>query len=181
MILHPETVLDQPRALRWVVDTGAIPCGAVRRAPAPLGAMLEDGPISRILVEQGALWVWLHDAAAWVDRGPAIRNAIAEAVRRPGWQVEPTPEVLDLVARDVIAGCLGDYIASHGGVVTVVETTAVDVVVEMGGACADCPAAGITLHQRIERSIRARYPGLREVRRQPGAARWSRFAVSGSA
>ncbi|MCH5676834.1 NifU family protein [Streptomyces sp. CME 23] len=38
------------------------------------------------------------------------------------------------------------------------------VTVRLGGSCHRCPAAWITLHQRLERRLRRRHPGLREVR-----------------
>ncbi|MGW3588358.1 NifU family protein [Streptomyces fungicidicus] len=36
--------------------------------------------------------------------------------------------------------------------------------VRLGGACHRCPASWFTLHQRLERRLRRRHPGLREVR-----------------
>ena len=58
--------------------------------------------------------------------------------------------------------------SSHGGHITVESSTASSLVLDFGGACEDCPAAGATLHDRIEATVRDRYPGLAEVTRVGG-------------
>ena len=62
-----------------------------------------------------------------------------------------------------VRGQLFTYINSHGGQISVVEATFDSVVLDFGGACADCPAQGRTLHDRVEATLAARYPGLKDV------------------
>ena len=56
--------------------------------------------------------------------------------------------------------------------------TVAQLTLDFGGACTDCPAAGSTLHERIETAVRGRYPGLasvartREERRPRGWLGW---------
>lgn len=164
--IHPESVAGEPRAVRWVTDTGELPVGDVVAAPGTLGPLLEYGVLTRIALERGAVWTWLADELAWTEHGPRIRDAVAAAVELEGWGVSPdADDLLGLIAHDVVGSHLAGYIASHGGAITVTRVADGVVEVDFGGACTDCPAAGRTLHDRIERTIRDRFPALADVRR----------------
>lgn len=170
LALHAESVPGDPTVLRWVLPEGLLPAGQVVGAPGPLGAMLAPaGPIVRALAERGALWTWLA-GDDWSQQGPAVRDAIAASAADPdGWQIEACDdEVLGLVARDVIERSMGAYIASHGGRISLLAAADGCVEVDLGGACAHCPAIGLTLHGRIEREISERL-GNRVSVRAPGA------------
>ena len=135
--LHAEAVGSDPAALRWVCPDGLPAVGRLVDAPGRLGELLAPGgPIVQALTERAALWTWLADVdAGWSELGPVVRDAIAAAAERPE---------------------LGEYIASHGGLITVVRAEGGEVDVALEGACARCPAAGLTLHGRIEAAIRLR-------------------------
>lgn len=156
--LHPEAVPGDPQAVRWVTDID-LPVGRVRRAPGTVGPLLEYGVVTQMLVERGGVWMWLAEGHAWIDQGPRIRTALGAALDLDGWEIEEgSAELLGLVARHVLEGELKDYVASHGGRITVADVTADAVVLDFGGACEDCPAAGTTLHERIEAAVTRRYP-----------------------
>ncbi len=162
--IHPESVLDHPTAVRWVVDTGELPVGAVHRAPGTLGPLLAYGVLEKVLLERGGVWTWLTPPQRWTEHGSRIRDAVVNALPLDGWEVAAgSDELLELVAHDVIRGQLGSYIASHGGEINVVEALDDVLVLDFLGACEDCPAAGQTLHERIEEAVRARYPRLKEI------------------
>lgn len=56
-------------------------------------------------------------------------------------------------------------LASHGGMVTLVEIVDDGVaVLQFGGGCQGCAAVDITLKQGVERSLLAQVPELREIR-----------------
>lgn len=159
--LHAEAVPGDPRALRWVVPAGLLPVGRVIGAPGRLGTMLAPGGlVVRALSERGALWTWLA-GDDWAEHGPSVRDAITDAATDLGaWRIEESgDEVLALVASDVIERSLGAYIDSHGGRITLVSAVDGQVQVDLGGACARCPAVELTLHGRIERAIRERLGG----------------------
>lgn len=60
---------------------------------------------------------------------------------------------------------INPQIASHGGRVSLVETSADGIVVlRFGGGCHGCGMADVTLKQGIEKTLRARFPEIREVR-----------------
>lgn len=164
--IHPQAVPGDRQVVRWVVATGDLPVGTVTKAPGTLGPLLEYGVITKLLVEAGGVWTWLADDHTWAEQGPRIRDAIVAALETEGWEVEEGDvDLLGHIARDVVEGELKSYIASHGGQITVVDNDVDSVSLDFGGACEDCPAAGQTLHQRVETTIRARYPRLRAVTR----------------
>lgn len=165
--IHPQAVPGEPQAIRWVTDVD-LPVGAVTRAPGTLGPILEYGVITRMLVERGGVWTWLAPEHTWTEHGPRIRDAIAAALDLDGWEVSPSADLLGLIAREVLDGELANYVASHGGHITVESSTGTDLLLDFGGACEDCPAAGATLHDRIEATVRERYPALEKVERVGG-------------
>lgn len=60
---------------------------------------------------------------------------------------------------------INPQIASHGGRVSLVEASAEGVVVlRFGGGCHGCGMADVTLKQGIEKTLRSRFPEIREVR-----------------
>ncbi|MFE9098615.1 NifU family protein [Streptomyces sp. NPDC007264] len=68
------------------------------------------------------------------------------------------------VASDLLAGAVGRFALSHGGVIELVGVREGVVTVRLAGACRGCPAARITLHQRLERHLRRQCPDLVAVR-----------------
>lgn len=170
--LHAESVPSDPTVLRWAVSDGLPGTGRLVAAPGALGVLLGPaGPIVRAVAERGALWTWLADAE-WPRFGVAVRDALIAALESPDqWCFDPADdEVLLLVARDVIEGSLGDYIASHGGQISVLSATDHRVEVRLSGTCANCPAAGLTLHQRLEQQLRQRTGDQSVVCAEPAAA-----------
>lgn len=165
--IHPQSVPGQPQAVRWVTETD-LPAGRVVRAPGTIGPLLEYGVLTKVLVERGGVWTWLAPDHTWTDHGPRIRDAVAAAVDLDGWEVEESAELLGLIAEEVLDGELASYVSSHGGHITVESSTATTLLLDFGGACEDCPAAGVTLHERIEKTVRERYPALEAVERVGG-------------
>jgi Fe-S cluster biogenesis protein NfuA len=70
---------------------------------------------------------------------------------------------LSAMVRDLLAGAVGQFARSHGGAIDLVRVHDDVVTVRLTGACHGCPAARITLHQRLERELRRRYPALLAV------------------
>lgn len=165
--IHPQTIPGEQRAVRWVTETD-LPVGRVTRAPGTVGPMLEYGVLTKMLVERRGVWTWLAADHSWTEHGPRIRDAVAASLDLAGWVIDESPELLGLIAREVLEGELAGYVSSHGGHITVSTATATTLVLDFGGACEDCPAAGSTLHDRIEKTVRERYPSLVEVKRVGG-------------
>ncbi|MFG2561987.1 NifU family protein [Streptomyces sp. NPDC048496] len=99
---------------------------------------------------RSALHAALDEPAGWI---PAV-----------GSDHSGDDALLHSVAREVLAGEVGDFARSHGGSIDLGDVRDGIVIVRLGGACHGCPASWFTLHQRLERQLRRRHPGLREVR-----------------
>jgi Fe-S cluster biogenesis protein NfuA len=162
--LHAERVANDAHAVRWVVPAGRLPAGHVRSAPGRLGELFADGTLSAGLTENSAVWLWLREGLSWSGKGTEVRAALQDALGDPqAWSVEPDPgEVLERVTTDLLDGPVGDFVRSHGGTVST-QRCGATVTVQLGGACEHCPAAGLTLRQRLVGELRDRCPDLVEV------------------
>lgn len=177
--MHPQVLPGRPGRLRWTVPAGVLPgAGPLVRAPAPLAALLADGTLAHVAVEPAAVVTDLAAGRSWAREGARVRTALHAALDDPaGWATAATPDgrddaLLYAVARDVLAGPVGDFARSHGGRIDLVDVRGGVVTVRLGGACHGCPASWFTLHRRVERELRRRHPGLLEVRSAAPATRW---------
>jgi len=174
--MHPEATAD-PQTVRWVVPAGTLPVvGEMADAPDELGDLLRSEDIASIEVETQAVVIRLADGQSWSGTGARVRDALSAALRHPHqWRPAGTvteDDVLRAALQDVLDGPAGDYIRSHGGEVTIVSAHDRHAEVRMAGTCTHCPAAGFTLHSRLESERRARFPALVELRatEEPGKA-----------
>ncbi|MEV7238514.1 NifU family protein [Streptomyces sp. NPDC051020] len=174
--MHPEATTD-PQAVRWVIPAGTLPVvGEIADAPDELGTMLHSEDVASIEVETQAVVIRLADGQSWSGTGARVRDALSAALQHPQrWRpadVVTEDDMLRAALQDVLDGSAGDYIRSHGGAVTIVSAHARHAEVRMAGTCTHCPAAGFTLHSRLESELRARFPDLVELRatEEPGKA-----------
>jgi len=172
---HPVTTPD-PDVLRWVVPDGLLPfTGEVAHAPALLQALINDGTLSSVRVDGGAVLTLLGPGHSWRAEGARVRSALVDALGAPGsWKggeaarASGPDDSLEAAARQIAGGSLGSFVNSHGGSLVVRSVRDGVVEIAMEGACDDCPAAEITMHARFEHLLRRRCPWLVEVRRVEG-------------
>jgi Fe/S biogenesis protein NfuA len=62
--------------------------------------------------------------------------------------------------RDVLENQINPAIASHGGVITLVDVQDTEIYVEMGGGCQGCAMSRMTLRQGVERMVRQAVPEI---------------------
>lgn len=167
---HMTRCAAEPNARRWLLTADSPPLEAGELSvdelgvgqPSELSALFTQGIVTRLVAEPRAIWVWLDPNESWSHWAEPIDAAL----RKASLMVTPAPDaVLSLVAHDAISGTLADFISSHGGEVRVSGVSGGVVTAQLGGACGHCPLADVTLHLRIERAIRERFPELVEVRR----------------
>lgn len=166
--VHPEAT-DAPEVLRWVFPVGTLGfVGEPSAVPAPLQDLYADGALAGVpVVEPAAVLLRIGAGRSWRTDGPAVRRALQAALARPGdWRapVDASDEdVLRAAVEEVLAGEVGDFVRGHGGVIGVLGIADDEVSIELGGACAGCPASGLTVQHRFETALRRRYPRLRGV------------------
>ena len=98
------------------------------------------------------------------ESGFEVRT-VADANREtsaPGPRTPPTGEVADRV-REVLDAQVNPAIASHGGMISLVDVQGTEISVEMSGGCQGCALSRMTLRQGVERMLREAVPQLTAV------------------
>ena len=171
--LHPEPVPGDTQALRWVIAAGTLAIeGEVTAPPSPLDSLLADGTVESLAVAPTAVSIRLAPGRAWRRDGARVRSALQAALELPErWSALSggADDVLRSVVQDVIDGPVGMYVRSHGGAIELLEVADGHVRVRLAGACSHCPSAKVTLDERFEKAVRARYPAVRSVTARPAA------------
>jgi len=88
------------------------------------------------------------------------------SIRAPGLKGERPQEDAPLDERIgwVLEARINPMVASHGGVVSLVEVTKdLDVVLQFGGGCQGCGMIGVTLKQGVETTLKQEVPQIRNV------------------
>jgi NFU1 iron-sulfur cluster scaffold homolog, mitochondrial len=180
--LHPEPVDGTDRELRWVVPAGTFTfVGAVARLPDSIRVLVGDGTLESVTVEPMAVRTRLAVDRSWRDEGARVRAALHCAVAAPQQWIPAengcADDVLRRTVQEVIDGEVGAYVRSHGGDVQLIVVRDGNVEVQLTGACRHCPASDLTLTDRFEKAVRARYPAVRSVTSRgaevpSGARRW---------
>ncbi|QDP98415.1 NifU family protein [Microlunatus elymi] len=174
--MHPEPVQDAPDTVRWIIPSGIFDfAGPVAAAPGAFGRLLADRTVAAVIVEAGAVRVRLAPPHGWAELGGTVRDGLQAALEQPA-QWQPAEDAgadgrLRAALAEVLAGPVGDYIGSHGGRVEIVEVADRRAVLKLSGTCSHCPAAGVTLHERLETAVRELFPELVELRAEEAPAR----------
>ncbi len=74
----------------------------------------------------------------------------------------PTGEIADRV-REVLDNTVNPAIASHGGLISLIDVQDTEISVEMSGGCQGCALSAATLRQGVERMLREAVPELTAV------------------
>jgi len=67
------------------------------------------------------------------------------------------------VVQELIEKTINPAVASHGGIVELLDVTDKHVFVKLGGGCQGCGMVNVTLKQGIERVIKEQVPGIESV------------------
>ncbi len=126
--------------------------------------------VAGVLITDNRVTVTKHGPATWPEVGQQIGAAIREHLASGEPAVDPSvrdsiPPVDEL--RDRIQGILdrevNPSVASHGGVVRLLDVKENQVYVQMGGGCQGCGMADVTLKQGVEIAIRSEIPEVGEI------------------
>ena len=121
----------------------------------------EDGQFS-IITKTGDLPIWSDESSVDNLKGSTIDFNPA----RGGFNIDnPNPlwvwsDPLEQAVQDVLTSQINPGVASHGGMVQLLEVKDNVAYIEMGGGCVGCGMADVTLKQGIEVSIKATVPEI---------------------
>jgi Fe-S cluster biogenesis protein NfuA len=117
----------------------------------------------RVTVTKAGMDEWLPVAR---QVGQAIRQhigsgqpAVSEEMRN---KIPPADEIRNRV-QQVLDTRINPAVASHGGVVGLIDVQGNTVYIQLGGGCQGCGMADVTLKQGIEVEIRAAVPEVGEI------------------
>lgn len=161
--LHPERGASAAE-LRWRCPGGTFPITGTVEAfgvESPLTALIEDARIEA----DDTVTIRLRDGAGWDRVPPDPWSAVSELVEHSElWRLGASTETRDArvaaAVLRVLAGPFGDYVASHGGSISLVDVEDGRIRVRLSGACAGCAAAAWTLRMRLERDVTRECGGL---------------------
>ncbi len=123
--------------------------------------------VTSILISHNEITVNKGGLAEWQvigkQIGAAIREHISSGEPAVGDELRltiPSAEEIRSRIEEILDNDINPAVASHGGVVRLVEVRNNDVFIQMGGGCQGCSSANQTLKQGVEVAIRNAIPGV---------------------
>jgi len=126
--------------------------------------------VSRVVVSHNQLTVNKTADVDWQVIGRSVGGAIREhlasgepAVSDAARESLPSTDEIREGVQDVIDKDINPSVASHGGVINLINVQDNTVYIQMGGGCQGCGQADVTLKFGIENAIRAAVPGVGDI------------------
>jgi Fe-S cluster biogenesis protein NfuA len=128
-----------------------------------------DG-VTEVLVHHDVVRVSMEGGADWEMMipivGTAIRDALATGQPLVSTVVSESmlpPEEIRRRVQQVLDTIINPAVASHGGMVTLLDVSNNAVYLEFGGGCQGCGMVSVTLKYGVERAIREEVPEIGEI------------------
>lgn len=132
--------------------------------------LFEVEGVSEVLINHDVARVTLTGDADWEMKAPlvgmAIRDALAAGTPLISEAVAASllpPEEIRRRVQQVLDTIINPAVASHGGVVTLLDVSNNAVFLEFGGGCQGCGMVSVTLKYGVERTIREEVPEVGEI------------------
>jgi Fe-S cluster biogenesis protein NfuA len=126
--------------------------------------------VSEVLLNHDVVRVTLSGDADWETKiplvGMAIRDALATGqslVSEAVAESQLPPEEIRRRVQQVLDTIINPAVASHGGMVTLLDISNNAVYLEFGGGCQGCGMVSVTLKYGVERTIREEVPEVGEI------------------
>lgn len=121
--------------------------------------------VTSVLISHDEITVNKGGFEEWQVVGPAVGKAIREHVAsgEPAVDEElrkniPAPDQLRARVEDVLENEINPSVASHGGIVHLLDIRDNNLFIQMGGGCQGCGMASVTLKHGVEAAIRQAIP-----------------------
>jgi Fe-S cluster biogenesis protein NfuA len=164
-------------ACKFVVDRPVLPGGFARFASA---AQAQGSPlaerlfairgISAVLLHDQEVLVWHTSPVDWRAVGPQIGAAIRshlESGRPAASEVAlnntSAEDRLRMKVQRILEEQINPAVASHGGVISLLDVRDKTVFLKMGGGCQGCGMANVTLREGVENALREQIPEIGEI------------------
>ncbi len=171
-----EPALD-PTKCKFTVDRPVFPGGSLNfdspevAAGSPLAEnLLALNGVASVLIANDTVTVTRADDGDWTvlakEVGATIRSCLLSGEPPLASDLEarlPPEELIRSKVQAVLDREINPAIASHGGVIELLDVKGDVIYIRMGGGCQGCGAADVTLKQGVEQSIRAQVPEVSEI------------------
>ncbi len=124
--------------------------------------------------DEGSFKVWIDEASARILDGANVD--FVETIKESGFQITPDPDTLRAATdsanptgeladrvRHVLDTEINPAIASHGGVIRLVDVEGTEIFIEMAGGCQGCSMSQMTLRQGVERMVSSSVPEVTAI------------------
>jgi len=123
-----------------------------------------------VLVNHDVLRISLAGDVAWEDKVPLVGMAVRDALASGAPVISEAvvasmlaPEEIRRRVQHVLDTIINPAVASHGGVVSLLDVANNAVFLEFGGGCQGCGMVSVTLKYGVERTIREEVPEIGEI------------------
>ena len=134
----------------------------------------ENRSESDIEVDAGSFSVLVDEAS--IDRLDGAKVDFIETIQESGFQITPDPETAKASVENagpqgalaervsqILETEINPAIASHGGVINLVDVQGTEIFIEMAGGCQGCAMSRMTLRQGVERMVSQAVPEVTAI------------------
>ncbi len=134
----------------------------------------ENRSESDIEVDAGQFSVLVDQAS--IDRLDGAKVDFIETIQESGFQITPDPETAKASVENagpqgalaervsqILETEINPAIASHGGVINLVDVQGTEIFIEMAGGCQGCAMSRMTLRQGVERMVSQAVPEVTAI------------------
>lgn len=135
------------------------------RGSALIDRLFDIEGVADVLVNNDVLRITLAGDALWEEKAPLVAIAVRDSLATGGPLVSEAvvesmlaPEEIRRRVQQVLDTIINPAVASHGGIVSLLDVSNNAVFLEFGGGCQGCGMVSVTLKYGVERTIRDEVP-----------------------
>jgi Fe-S cluster biogenesis protein NfuA len=169
-MMHPEQCTFQSSEALFPNGSAHFAERAQSKGSPLVDRLFDIDGVSEVLVNHDVVRLSLSGNADWEATiplvGMAIRDALASGQPLISEAVADTmlaPEEIRRRVQQVLDTIINPAVASHGGMVTLLDVSNNAVYLEFGGGCQGCGMVSVTLKYGVERTIRDEVPEVGEI------------------
>lgn len=167
----------EPHQCKFVVQNKLVDHGAYafKDKTEAVGSSLAEeifalGNVASLMVNENTVLITTDEAKDWREVGKifgaAIRKAFTtgkELISAEFKRRKPQEQILIGKVNAVIQERINPAVASHGGMIELMEVKNNDVFLKMSGGCQGCGMAAVTLKQGVEEALKRELPEIRDI------------------
>lgn len=128
-----------------------------------------EGVIS-VALQNDQVTITSKPGVNWRETGPLVGQAIRAhaasgepAVSPEGLKSRTSEDSLRSKVQKVIDEQINPAVASHGGVISLIDVQGTTIYIQMGGGCQGCGQANVTLRDGIEEALKQQVPEITDI------------------